>query len=319
MPGGQLMGYALQQLTNGLTLGCTYALLAMGLSLVMGVINRINLAHGEIFMVTAFYAALAFLTVGLFHLGSIVAVLLISLVAAALCGAAANWALNRIVFRPLRRSPNVSALIATIGVVIVLQESTRLLQGAGNFWQPEVIGGGIVIAGSDGFVAIIGYRQLLIMLVTAVVLGAYWRLIERTPFGRAQRAVAHDPDMAALLGINVDRVLAASFATAGVFAGIAGFVFAFHYGVVNFVMGFVLGLKAFTAAVLGGIGSLAGAALGGLVLAMIETFWSAYFPIEYRDVVTFGVLISVIVLRPEGILGRPLPDAALAGFEARRH
>lgn len=309
------MGYALQQLTNGVTLGCTYALLAMGLSLVMGVINRINLAHGEVFMVAAFAAALAFLGLDIFHLGSVVPMLLIALGAAALCGAAANWALDRIVFRPLRRRPNTAALITTIGVVIVLQESTRLLQGAGNLWQPVVLGGGIAIEGPDGFTAVVGYRQMLIVLVTAIVLGAYWGLVARTPFGRAQRAVAHDADMAALLGINVDRVLATCFAAAGVFAGIAGFVFAFHYGVVNFFMGFVLGLKAFTATVLGGVGSLAGAALGGLVLAMVETFWSAYFPIEYRDVVTFGVLIAVIILRPEGLLGRPLPDAALAGLD----
>jgi branched-chain amino acid transport system permease protein len=312
------LGYALQQLTNGVTLGCTYALLAMGLSLVMGVINRINLAHGEIFMVAAFAAALGFLGAELFHLGSIVPMLLIALAAAALCGAAANWALDRIVFRPLRRRANTAALITTIGVVIVLQESTRLLQGAGNLWQPEILVGGIAITGSDGFKAIIGYRQMLIVLLAGGMLGAYGLLVARTPFGRAQRAVAHDPDMAALLGINVDRVLATAFGVAGLFAGVAGFVFAFHYGVVNFVMGFVLGLKAFTATVLGGVGSLAGAALGGLVLALIETFWSAYFPIEYRDVVTFGVLIAVIILRPEGLLGRPLPDAALAGLEARR-
>jgi len=312
------MGYALQQLTNGLTLGCTYALLAVGLSLVMAVINRINLAHGEIFMVTAFCAALTYLAQDILHIGAVVPMLVVALCAAVIWGAVGNWTLNRLVFRPLRRAANVSALIATIGVVIVLQEAARLLQGAGNLWQSQLLLGGISIAGPDGFATFIGYRQLLIMAMTAVVLGAYWGLVARTPFGRAQRAVAQDPDMAALLGINVDRVLGAAFAIAGAFAGIAGLVFAFHYGVVNFVMGFVLGLKAFTAAVLGGIGSLAGAVLGGILLAMIETLWSAYFPIEYRDVVTFGVLIAVIVLRPEGLLGRRLPDATLAGVEPRR-
>jgi len=312
------VGYALQIVTNGLTLGCAYALLAMGLSLVMSVVNRINLAHGEIFMVGAFFSALVFVATDVLHLGGIGSMLVMALVAAVFCGVLANWTLNRVVFRPLVHSKPAAAMIATIGVVIALQEATRLLQGAGNLWQPEVLAGRIAVTGPDGFIATIGYRQLLIMLIAAGAFGLYWHFSARTRFGREQRAVAQDPGMAALLGVNVERVLAASFAVAGAFAGLAGFIFAFHYGVVNFYMGFLLGVKAFTAAVLGGIGSVAGAALGGLVLALIETVWSAYFPIEYRDVVTFGILIAAIIWRPEGLLGRPLPDVTVAGAEGRR-
>ena len=300
------MTYALQQLINGVTLGATYALMAMGLSLIMGVVNQINLAHGEIFMVAAFCATVAVLALELFHV-SLPLLLVLTLIAAVCMGSVYGWTLNRVVFAPLRGQRSLAPLIATIGLAIVLQEATRLLQGAGNVWLQPVLTAGVTIGSKSEFAAFLGYRQIAIVALVAAVLAAFWYLDVRTNFGRAQRATAQDPRMAALLGINVDRVLAGSFLIAGALAGVAGFIFAVHYGVATFSMGFLFGLKAFTAAVIGGVGSVAGAAVGGFLLAMIETIWSGYFPLEYRDVVTFGILIAVIILRPEGILGRPLP------------
>lgn len=312
------MLYALQQAFNGVTVGSTYALLAMGFTLIMGVVNQINLAHGELLMIGAFVATITFLTLEILGIDSLVLVLVIALTASIASTAAYGLTLNRIVFRPLAYRPGFAPLIATIGVAIFLQEFVRLVQTSGNLWIQPLIRGGFRFEGSGTFFAFLSYAQIAIVMLTVVVLGLYWLLVTRTKFGRVQRAAAQDPGMAALLGLDVRRTVAASFAIAGALAAIAGFAITVRYGVVSFYLGFMLGLKAFTAAVLGGIGSLAGAALGGMILGLVETAWSAYFPFEYRDVVTFGILIAVIVLRPDGIMGRPTPETIPGAGAARR-
>ncbi len=312
------MLYALQQAFNGVTVGSSYALLAMGFTLIMGVVNQINLAHGELLMIGAFVATTAFLVLEWLGVDSLALVLFIALAASIASTAAYGLTLNRLVFRPLTYRFGFAPLIATIGVAIFLQEFVRLVQTTGNLWIQPLIRGGFRFEGSGPFFAFLSYAQIAIVALTAVVLGLYWLLVTRTKFGRVQRATAQDPGMAALLGLDVRRTVAATFAIAGALAAVAGFAITVRYGVVNFYIGFLLGLKAFTAAVLGGIGSLAGAAIGGMILGLLETAWSAYFPLEYRDVVTFGILIAVLVLRPDGIMGRPALENVPGAGAARQ-
>lgn len=312
--------YALQQAANGITVGCMYAILAVGFTLTLSVVNQINLAFGETFMVGAVVTAIAVLLTQLLRVGWLPFVLAFAAAAAIFAAASLGWATNRLIFAPAlsARSRTLTPLIATIGLAIFLQEFVRLIQTAGNIWIRPLFDGGLRLGGPETFAARIGYGQLLILAMTLATLLVLWLLVARSRFGRHLRAVAQDPGMAALLGLDVHRMVAAAFVLSGVFAGIGGFLVAAQYGVVNFVMGFLMGLKAFTAAVLGGIGSLAGAALGGMLLGLIETAWTAYFPFEYRDLVTFAILIGVIVMRPEGILGRPLPDPAGGAGAPRR-
>jgi branched-chain amino acid transport system permease protein len=310
--------YALQQAFNGVTVGSSYALLAMGFTLIMGVVNQINLAHGELLMIGAFVTTIVLLVLELLGIDNLALVLMIALAASIVATAAYGLTLNRLVFRPLTYRFGFAPLIATIGVAIFLQEFVRLVQTSGNLWIQPLIRGGFRFEGSGSFFAFLSFAQIAIVALTAVVLGVHWLLVARTKFGRAQRAAAQDPGMAALLGLDVGRTVATTFAIAGALAAIAGFAFTVRYGVVNFYMGFLLGLKAFTAAVLGGIGSLAGAALGGMILGLLETAWSAYFPLEYRDLVTFGILIAVLVLRPDGIVGRPISEIIPGPGAARR-
>ena len=312
------MLYALQQAFNGVTVGCSYALLAMGFTLIMGVVNQINLAHGEILMIGAFCATIAFLVLELLGIESLALVLIIALAASIVSTTAYALTLHRLVFRPLTYRFGFAPLIATIGVAIFLQEFVRLVQTSGNLWIQPLIRGGFEFTGKGTYAAFLSYAQIAIVVLTAVVLGLHWLLVARTKFGRAQRAAAQDPRMAALLGLDVRRTVAATFAIAGALAAVAGFAITVRYGVVNFYMGFLLGLKAFTAAVLGGIGSLAGAAVGGMALGLIETAWSAYFPLDYRDVVTFAILIAVLVLLPDGLLGKPAPEQISGVGAARR-
>jgi branched-chain amino acid transport system permease protein len=312
--------YALQQLANGITVGCTYAVLAVGFTLILSVVNQINLAFGETFMVGAMVAAIAVLVTQLLHIGWLPYALAFAAAAAVFAAASLGWLTNRLVFAPAlsARSRTLTPLIATIGLAIFLQEFVRLTQTAGNIWIRPLFSGGLRLGRPGTFSAFFGFGQMFVLGVTVAALVLLWLLVARSRFGRHLRAVSQDPGMAALIGLDVHRIVAAAFVLSGVFAGIGGFIVTVQYGVANFVMGFLMGLKAFTAAVLGGVGSLAGAALGGLLLGMIETVWSAYFPLEYRDLVTFAILIGAIVLRPEGILGRPLPEVTLGMTGAPR-
>ncbi|HEX5091779.1 MAG TPA: branched-chain amino acid ABC transporter permease LivH [Burkholderiales bacterium] len=299
------MGYFLQQLINGLTLGMIYGLIAIGYTMVYGIVGMINFAHGEIFMIGAFIAFISFLALGLVGIGWVPLALLIVLVATMLLTSVYGWTLERVAYRPLRRSPRLAALITAIGMSIFLQNYVQLLQGARvKPLQPVVTGGMRFLEGGD-FAVTLSYLQILIILVTVGLMAGFTLLINRTALGRAQRACQQDLGMAALVGIDVDRTISLTFVLGAALAAVAGLMFLLNYGVIDFYIGFLAGIKAFTAAVLGGIGSVPGAMLGGLLIGLIEAFWSAYFSVEYKDVAAFAILIMVLIFRPTGLLGRP--------------
>ncbi len=300
------MDVFLQQLINGLTLGSIYGLIAIGYTMVFGIIGMVNFAHGDVFMVSCFIAMIVFLLLTTWlGITSIALAFLLVLVAAMALTALWGWAIERVAYRPLRGSFRLAPLISAIGVSIFLSNFVQVVQGARNKSMPPVFSGGFSLIENEGYSVVLSYKQCLIMGVTAVLLTGFWYLVQRTPFGRAQRACEQDRKMAALLGIDVDRTISLTFVLGAALAAVAGVLYIMYYGVVSFSDGFVPGVKAFTAAVLGGIGSLPGAVLGGLIIGLVETFWSAYFSIEYKDVAAFSILAIVLIFMPSGILGRP--------------
>jgi branched-chain amino acid transport system permease protein len=299
------MGYFLQQLINGLTLGMIYGLIAIGYTMVYGIIGMINFAHGEIFMIGAFIAFITFVVLGLVGIGWVPLALLIVLLATMLLTSVYGWALERVAYRPLRHSPRLAALITAIGMSIFLQNYVQLLQGARvKPLQPVITGGMRFLEGGE-FAVTFSFLQMLIIFVTLGLMAGFTLIIHRTALGRAQRACQQDLGMASLVGIDVDRTIALTFVLGATLASVAGLMFLLNYGVIDFYIGFLAGIKAFTAAVLGGIGSVPGAMLGGLLIGLIEAFWSAYFSVEYKDVAVFAILILVLIFRPTGLLGRP--------------
>lgn len=299
------MAYFLQQLINGLTLGMIYGLIAIGYTMVYGIIGMINFAHGEIYMIGAFLAVISFTVLGLAGVTSVPFALIVVLFIAMIFTAAYGWTLERIAYRPLRGSPRLAPLISAIGASIFLQNYVQLTQGARVKPLAPVISGNVTFWEQAGFSVQVTYVQLLIWVLTILLMVAFALFIQRTAFGRAQRAVEQDRTMAQLVGINVDRTISLTFVLGAMLAAVAGVMVTLYYGVVDFFIGFIAGIKAFTAAVLGGIGSLPGAMLGGLILGLVEAFWSAYFATEYKDVAAFSLLVLVLIFRPTGLLGRP--------------
>ncbi len=296
-----------QQLINGLTLGSIYGLIAIGYTMVFGIIGMVNFAHGDVFMLSAFIALIFFLILTTWvGISSVALALLIVMLIAMVLTSLWGWAIERLAYRPLRGSFRLAPLISAIGVSIFLANFVQVAQGASNKPTPPMVQDVIPLwTGENGYTVALSYKQVIIMLVTAVLLAVFWYLVQKTALGRAQRACEQDRRMAALLGIDVDRTISLTFVIGAALAAVAGTMYLLYYGVVSFADGFVPGVKAFTAAVLGGIGSLPGAVLGGLIIGLIETLWSAYFSIEYKDVAAFSILAIVLVFMPSGILGRP--------------
>ncbi|MFO1069253.1 MAG: branched-chain amino acid ABC transporter permease [Geminicoccaceae bacterium] len=293
--------YLLQQLLNAISLGCVYALLAVGYTLVYGITGVINFAYGPLYTMGAFVLVASWGGWGM--AAGLAGGLVLALAWAALTGAAAGFGMASWVFRPLGTARSGVALIAAIGLAIALQEWIRLAQGPRTRY---------VLVGRDttwpllqglGFDVVLSKGHVAIGLATLGIGLLLWWLQMRTRFGRAQRAIAQDRGMAALLGIDVDRTVAVTFAVGGALAGIAGMFAAAQYGVVTFRMGTLVALKALTAALLGGIGSLPGAALGGALVALVEVLAAAYVASEWKDVAVFAVLVLVLVFRPRGLLG----------------
>ncbi len=299
------MAYFLQQLVNGLALGSIYGLIAIGYTMVYGIVGMINFAHGDIFMVSSFIGLILFLALISIGVTFIPLALFIVLLLAMVLTAVWGWTVERVAYRPLRESFRLAPLITAIGMSIVLQNFIQVAQGARVKPLPPVVTGGYEVAGQAGFTAIVSNIQILIMVTTVLLMGVFWLIIARTSLGRALRACEQDRLMAALSGVNVDRTISLTFMMGAALAAVAGLLFLLYYGVIDFYIGFVAGIKAFTAAVLGGIGSLPGAMLGGLLIGLIETFWSAYFTIEYKDVAAFSMLAIVLIFFPSGLLGRP--------------
>ncbi|MBL8805800.1 MAG: branched-chain amino acid ABC transporter permease LivH [Rhodospirillales bacterium] len=299
------MEYFLQQLINGLTLGAIYGLIAIGYTMVYGIIGMINFAHGEVYMIGAFISVIVFTLMGPFGFASPVLAIVLVLIAALIFTSVYGWTIERIAYRPLRGSFRLAPLISAIGMSIFLQNYVHMLQGAKMKPVQPVVRGGFKLAEDNGFVVQITYLQIGIIVATVVLMAAFTMLIQRTALGRSQRACEQDRKMAALLGVNIDRTISLTFVMGAALAAVAGVIFTLYYGAVDFFIGFLAGLKAFTAAVLGGIGSLPGAMLGGVLIGLIEAFWSAHFPIAYKDVAVFGILVVVLIFRPTGLLGRP--------------
>ncbi|MBO6717476.1 MAG: branched-chain amino acid ABC transporter permease LivH [Rhizobiaceae bacterium] len=304
------MEYFVQQLINGLTLGSIYGLIAIGYTMVYGIIGMINFAHGDIFMIGSFIALTTFLILTtVFGFAFLPVVLLIVIIIAMLFTSAWGWTVERLAYRPLRGSFRLAPLITAIGMSIVLQNFVQVTQGARVKPLPPQIQGGITLMeGSPetgSFVVQLSYMQIIIIGLTLVLMAGFTLLIAKTPLGRAQRACEQDRKMAALLGVNVDRTISLTFVMGAALASVAGLMFLLLYGVIDFYIGFLAGVKAFTAAVLGGIGSLPGAMLGGLLIGLIEVFWSGYFSVEYKDVAAFSILAIVLIFLPSGLLGQP--------------
>ncbi len=296
------MEYFLQQLINGLSLGAIYGLIAIGYTMVYGIIGMINFAHGEIYMIGAFVALITFLAIGSLGITWVPLALLVMLVAAMLFTAVYGWTVERIAYRPLRNSPRLAPLISAIGMSIFLQNYVQILQGARSKPLQPILPGNLTLM--DGAVSV-SYVRLATIVITIALMYGFTQLITRTSLGRAQRACEQDKKMAGLLGVNVDRVISLTFVMGAALAAVAGMMVLLIYGVIDFYIGFLAGVKAFTAAVLGGIGSLPGAMLGGVVIGLIEAFWSGYMGSEWKDVATFTILVLVLIFRPTGLLGRP--------------
>jgi branched-chain amino acid transport system permease protein len=299
------MEYFAQQLINGVTLGSIYGLIAIGYTMVYGIIGMINFAHGDVFMVGSFLALIAFLALVAIGLTAVpLALFLVLLIAMALT-ALYGWTVERLAYRPLRGSFRLAPLISAIGMAIVLQNYVQISQGALVKPLPPLITGGYTVLDGGAFPVRLSNVQIIIVVVTVTLMALFSWLVARTRLGREMRACEQDLRMAALLGVDVDRTISLTFVIGAALAAVAGIMYLLYYGVIDFHIGFVAGIKAFTAAVLGGIGSLPGAMLGGLLIGLIETFWSAYFPVQYKDVAAFSVLALVLIFLPSGILGRP--------------
>jgi len=299
-----------QQLINGLTIGSVYALIALGYTMVYGVLQLINFAHGDLFMLGAMVAVFVLagmavtepLALGL-AIPLLVGVFLVSMALTAGLGVA----IERVAYRPLRNASRLAPLISALGVSVFLENATMNVIGPGPRFFPEVVPTGeIQILG-----VIVQDRQILILVVATALMVWLHYLVNHTTFGLAVRATAEDKDAASLMGIEIDRVIAMVFVLGPALGAAAGVLFAMYYGVVLWNVGFLAGIKAFTAAVLGGIGNIPGAMLGGLLLGLVETFGAGYLPIltrdvigpEYKDIFAFIILILVLIFRPMGILG----------------
>ena len=297
--------YALQQFLNAVALAASYALLATAYSLIYGLIGRINLAFGDITVVGAFGALAAVAVAAGLGLADPIGGIALALTLGAAVAALWSWFTGAAIVAPLHARYRLGQpiLVATVALSIAIQEFLRLSGGAHEHWFPSLFNEALPLVRADGFVVTVTPMQVIIAAVSLGAAGVVLRLMARTRFGRDWRAFADDPSAAALFGVAPRRLLGATFVLAGMLAGLAGWVIAVYYGNVSFAMGTALGLKALVAAVLGGIGSVSGAFLGGVLVALIESAWSAYFDIGYRDVVVFSLLIVIFVLRPGGLLG----------------
>jgi len=309
------MEILLQQIINGLVLGSMYALVALGYTMVYGIINLINFAHGEVLMVGAItsWAIISGMQESMPGLPGWV-VLLVSMVIACVVASALNFAIEKVAYRPLRNSPKLAPLITAIGMSILLQTLAMIIFKPNYKPYPTLLPAApIEVAG-----AVITTTQIMILSLTAISLAVLTYVVNYTRLGRAMRATAENPRVAALMGVKPDMVISATFIIGAILATIAGVMYASNYGTVQHTMGFLPGLKAFTAAVFGGIGNLAGAVVGGILLGLIEAIGSGYIGAltggvlgsHYADIFAFIVLIAVLTLRPSGLLGERVADRA---------
>lgn len=294
-----------QQLTNGLAVGGIYALIALGYTMVYGVLKLINFAHGDLFTLGAYLGFTLLTSLGLMdRIGPVAGVLVLALMVMGLV-ALVGMILERTAYKPLRSSPRLSAVVSALGASIFLQNSVMLIYGARmRVYPQDVLPNTVVhLLGMP-----IPLMRILILLASILLMAALYLFIQKTRIGTAIRAAAIDQGAAALMGINVDRVIMIVFLLGPALGGTAGLMVGLYYGQVNFTMGWAYGLKAFTAAILGGIGNIPGAMLGGLLLGVIEALGAAYISIAWKDAIAFCVLILILIVRPTGLLGERVAD-----------
>ena len=306
------MGYLLDpviiidQIINGLTIGGVYALIALGYTLVYGILFMINFAHGEVYMFGSFggYAALTYFVNSGFAQRHMVIAVIAAFAAAMAVSSVLGALLERIAYRPLRGAPRLAPLISAIGASIFLQNVMMLIIKARMQVYPDVIPEKSLAIGPVS----IWYFQIFIILSSIILMAGLYLFIQKSKTGKAMRAVAEDKTAAALMGIDVNRIILITFVLGSALAAAAGVMVGMYYTQINHMMGFIPGIKAFTAAVLGGIGNVAGAMLGGYFLGIVEALGVLIMPAEYKDVIAFGLLVLVLIFRPTGILGEVVSE-----------
>jgi len=294
------MDYFLELFLGGLTRGSIYALIALGYTMVYGIIELINFAHGEIYMIGAFTALIVISVLTLMGMNTI-AILVIAGVIAVIYSSAYGYTVEKIAYKPLRNAPRLSALISAIGMSLFLQNYVLLAQTSDFLPFPNLIPD---FEFMEPIAYIIGSTDLVILITTTIVMIGLTFLIKFTRIGKAMRATSQDKTMAMLTGVDVNRVISVTFIVGSATAAIGGVLIASHIGMINFYIGFIAGIKAFVAAVLGGIGSIPGAVLGSFVLGWTESFATGYVSSDYEDVFAFIFLVCILIFRPAGILGR---------------
>ncbi|MCK4468269.1 MAG: branched-chain amino acid ABC transporter permease LivH [Desulfobacterales bacterium] len=294
------MDYFLELFLGGLTRGSIYALIALGYTMVYGIIELINFAHGEIYMIGAFTALIVISVLTIMGMNTI-AILVIAGVVAVIYSSAYGYTVEKIAYKPLRHAPRLSALISAIGMSLFLQNYVLLAQTSDFLPFPNLIPD---FEFMEPYAHIIGSTEIVIFITTAIVMIFLTILIKFTKIGKAMRATSQDKTMAMLVGINVNRVISVTFIVGSATAAIGGVLIASHIGMINFYIGFIAGIKAFVAAVLGGIGSIPGAVLGSFILGWTESFATGYVSSDYEDVFAFLFLVIILIFRPAGILGR---------------
>ncbi len=301
----EILPQLVQQLFNGLSLGAIYALIAIGYTMVYGIIGMINFAHGEIYMIGAYTGLVTLSAIGVGSGIPIMLIVLIMLIVAALVTAVYGYAVEKVAYAPLRGSPRLVPLISAIGMSIFLQNWVALGQGARDMAVPNLVAGSLQIQLGDDFVFNASYSRILIIVTTIILMVMLSFYIKYSRMGRASRACSQDLGMANLLGIDTSRVISFTFIVGAMLAAVGGVLIALAIGKLTPFIGFVAGIKAFTAAVLGGIGSIPGAMLGGVILGLAETFAAAYISSQYKDIVAFSLLVLILLFRPTGLLGKP--------------
>lgn len=300
----------LQQLVNGLTVGSVYALIALGYTMVYGILEFINFAHGEIYMVGAYLGIIAVALATSLGLGGFpILLLVIAFVFAMAFSASWGVTIERLAYRPLRQAPRLAPLISALGVSIFLQNFVMVTQGTRDkvfrlTEHPLPLTSGSITFGSTQ----ISFVQMMIMGTAVFLMILLSLFIGKTKLGKAMRATAQDQKMAYLVGIDINRVISVTFLIGSALGAAAGVMVALYYGLVNFFIGYIAGIKAFTAAVLGGIGNVPGAMLGGIILGLVESFGAGYLSSEYKDVYAFVILVVFLIFRPQGLLGERVSE-----------
>lgn len=301
----ELIPQLTQQLFNGLSLGAIYALIAIGYTMVYGIIGMINFAHGEVYMIGAYVGLVTLSAIGVNSGLPLPLIILAMLIVAVAVTAAYGFAIEKVAYAPLRGGPRLVPLISAIGMSIFLQNWVAIGQGARDMAVPALVSGSVQFKLGSDFVVTAPYSRIMIIVVTVLLMIALSLFIKYSRVGRASRACSQDLRMANLLGIDTNKIISFTFVIGAMLAAVGGVLIALAIGKLNPFIGFLAGIKAFTAAVLGGIGSIPGAMLGGVLLGLAETFAAAYISSQYKDIVAFSLLVLILLFRPSGLLGKP--------------